>query len=135
MLQTVKAFSQSATPVAESCLVRADRVAAIAANHADAVDAAGRFPEEAIEALKAEKLFAILVPRELGGEGATTADVVDVCYRLGRACAATGMIYAMHQVKVACVVRHGVGSAWHRDFMARMVEHQFLLASSTTEGG
>ena len=135
MLQTVKSFSPSVSAVAEPFLARADRVAAIAAQHADAVDAAGRFPEEAVEALRAEKLFAIMVPRELGGEGATTADVVDVCYRLGRACAATGMIYAMHQVKVACVVRHGMESDWHRDFMARMVEHQFLLASSTTEGG
>ena len=135
MLQTVKAFSQPATAVAESYLARAERVAAIAAQHADAVDAAGRFPEEAIEALRAEKLLAILVPQELGGEGATTADVVDVCYTLGRSCASTGMIYAMHQVKVACVVRHGMDSEWHRDFMARMVEHQFLLASSTTEGG
>jgi acyl-CoA dehydrogenase len=135
MLQTVKSFSQSTAPVAEPFLARADRVAIIAAEHADAVDAAGRFPEEAVDALRAEKLFAILVPRELGGEGASTADVVDVCYRLGRACAATGMIYAMHQVKVACVVRHGMGSAWHEDFMARMVQFQFLLASSTTEGG
>jgi acyl-CoA dehydrogenase len=135
MLQPVKVFSSSATPVAEPFLSRADRVAAIAAGHADAVDEAGCFPQDAVDALRAEKLFAIMVPRELGGEGATTADVVDVCYRLGRACAATGMIYAMHQVKVACVVRHGMGSAWHEDFMARMVEHQFLLASSTTEGG
>ena len=135
MLQTVKAFSQPTTPVADSFLARAERVAAIAAQHADAVDAAGRFPEEAVEALRAEKLLAIVVPQELGGEGATTADVVDVCYTLGRACASTGMIYAMHQVKVACVVRHGMESDWHRDFMTRMVEHQFLLASSTTEGG
>jgi acyl-CoA dehydrogenase len=137
MLQTVKAFSQAAgpAPVADSYLACAERVAIVAASHAGAVDAAARFPEEAIDALRAEKLLAILVPRELGGEGASTADVVDVCYRLGRACAATGMIYAMHQVKVACVVRHGMGSAWHEDFMARMVEHQFLLASSTTEGG
>ena len=135
MLQTVKAFSEAATPVVESCLARAERVAAIAAQHADAVDAAARFPEEAIEALRTEKLFAIMVPQELGGEGATTADVVDVCYTLGRACASTGMIYAMHQVKAACVVRHGMESDWHRDFMVRMVEHQFLLASSTTEGG
>ena len=46
---------------------------------------------------------------ELGGEGASIADVVDVCYRLGRACASTGMVYAMHQVKVACgrASRHG----------------------------
>jgi acyl-CoA dehydrogenase len=137
MLQTVKAFSQPVpfAPAAEPFMARAERVATIAAAHADAVDAAGRFPEEAIDALRAEKLLAILVPRELGGEGATTADVVDVCYRLGRACAATGMIYAMHQVKVACVVRHGMGSAWHEDFMARMAQCQFLLASSTTEGG
>jgi acyl-CoA dehydrogenase len=44
------------------------------------------------------------------------------------------MIYAMHQVKVACVVRHGVGSAWHETFIRRLVRDQLLLASSTTEG-
>ncbi|HEY5337653.1 MAG TPA: acyl-CoA dehydrogenase family protein [Rhizomicrobium sp.] len=135
MLQQVKSLSQSVLPTPEPILARVERAATVAAVHADAVDAEGRFPEEAIDALRAEKLLAIMVPRELGGEGASTADVVDVCYRLGRACAATGMIYAMHQVKVACVVRHGMGSAWHEDFMARMIEFQFLLASSTTEGG
>ena len=49
-----------------------------------------------------------------GGEGASIADVVDVCYALGRACASTAMIYAMHQTKVACLVRHGQASAWHQ---------------------
>ena len=44
------------------------------------------------------------------------------------------MIYAMHQVKAACVVHHGMDSAWHRDFMGRMIADQLLLASSTTEG-
>ena len=92
------------------------------------------FPQEAIDALKAEKLLGILVPAALGGEEASVADVVDVCYALGRACSSTGMIYAMHQVKAACVVHHGMDSAWHRDFMARMVADQLLLASSTTEG-
>ena len=87
-----------------------------------------------MDALKAENLLGILVPPELGGEGASVADVVDVCYALGRACSSTGMIYAMHQVKAACVVYHGMESPWHRSFMARMVEDQLLLASSTTEG-
>ena len=87
-----------------------------------------------MDALKAENLLGILVPRELGGEGASVADVVDVCYALGRACSSTGMIYAMHQVKAACIVNHGMDSTWHRSFMARMVEDQLLLASSTTEG-
>lgn len=119
---------------ADTLAVRAERAATIAARHADAVDAQARFPEEAFAALRAENLLGIMVPSALGGEEASTGDVVDICYRLGRACAATGMIFAMHQVKAACVVRHGLGSGWHESFMARMVQHQLLLASSTTEG-
>ena len=119
---------------AEALLTRAERAAEIAASHAADVDARARFPEEAIAALKAEKLFGIMVPTSLGGEGASVADVVDICYRLGRACSSTGMIYAMHQVKAACIVYHGMDSAWHREFMGRMVSNQLLLASSTTEG-
>jgi acyl-CoA dehydrogenase len=75
-----------------------------------------------------------MVPASLGGEQASVADVVDICYTLGRACSSTGMIYAMHQVKAACVAHHGMDSAWHRDFMTRMTQDQLLLASSTTEG-
>ncbi|HEY4276291.1 MAG TPA: acyl-CoA dehydrogenase family protein [Rhizomicrobium sp.] len=114
---------------------RMERAAAIAAAHAGAVDAEARFPLEAITALKAEGLLGIMVPAALGGEEKNVSEVVDVCYRLGRACSSTAMIYAMHQVKAACVVHHGMDSAWHRDFMVRMVSEQLLLASSTTEGG
>ena len=135
MQPTLVSASSHPMPLAEPLSVRADRAAAVAALHADAVDAGARFPEEAFAALRAENLLGIMVPRALGGEEASTGDVVDICYRLGRACAATGMIFAMHQVKAACVVRHGIGSPWHEGFMERMVQHQLLLASSTTEGG
>src|SRR5580698_10954552 len=91
---------------------RAEKVAAVAATHAASVDSHSRFPSEAIGAARAERLLGVAVPPELGGEGASVADVVDICYRLGRACSSTGMIYAMHQVKVACVVRHGRSSEW-----------------------
>ena len=121
-------------PIRDDLASRAARVAMIAAAHADDVDARSRFPQEALDALKAEKLLGIMVPRELGGEEASVADVVDVCYTLGRACSSTGMIYAMHQVKAACIAHHGLDGPWHRDFMARMVDDQLLLASSTTEG-
>ena len=57
-----------------------------------------------------------------------------MCYALGRACASTAMIFAMHQTKVACLVRHGTGSAWHEKLMRRVAAEQMLLASSTTEG-
>jgi acyl-CoA dehydrogenase len=76
----------------------------------------------------------IMVPQDLGGEGAAPSEVADVCYRLGRACASTGMIYAMHQTKVACLVRHGRGSSWHQHLLRRLSADQLLFASSTTEG-
>jgi len=118
---------------------RAEKVAAVAAAHAAAVDGESRFPEEAMTAARAERLLGVAVPRELGGEGAGIADVVDVCYTLGRACASTAMIYAMHQTKVACLVRHhqtsaGKTSAWHQLLLRRLCNEQLLLASSTTEG-
>jgi len=115
-------------------IARAGKVAAIATAHAAAVDRDSRFPEEAIAAARAERLLGIAVPRELGGEGAGISEIIDVCYALGRACASTAMIYAMHQTKVACLTRHGRSSAWHQLFLRRLCNEQLLLASSTTEG-
>ena len=113
---------------------RAEKVAAVAAEHAAFVDRDSRFPAEAIAAARAARLMGIAVPRELGGEGASISDVVDVCYTVGRACASAAMIYAMHQTKVACITRHGKASAWHQRLLRRLCTEQMLLASSTTEG-
>jgi len=113
---------------------RAAKVAAVAAEHAAAVDGDSRFPAEAIAAARTERLLGVAVPRELGGEGASISDVVDVCYVLARSCAATAMVYAMHQTKVACIARHGKASAWHQLLLRRLCNEQMLLASSTTEG-
>src|SRR4051812_7165323 len=113
---------------------RAGIVAGVAATHATAVDREGRFPAETLAALRTERLLGIMVPRDLGGDGATISDVVDVCYMLGRSCASSAMIYAMHQTKVALLVRHGQQSAWHQRLLRRLAAEQLLLASSTTEG-
>ncbi len=119
---------------AADLMSRVRKVAAIAAEHAAMVDRDSRFPAEAIAAARAERLLGIAVPRELGGEEANIADIVDICYALGRACASTAMIYAMHQTKVACLVRHGRGSPWYQLLLRRLANEQLLLASSTTEG-
>lgn len=115
--------------------VRAKRVAAIAARHADDVDAAGRFPKEGIAALRQERLLGIQVPVHLGGEGASPSEITDVCCTLGQACSATAMIFAMHQIKASSLVEHGEDSTWHSSFMRRMAGEQLLLGSATTEGG
>jgi acyl-CoA dehydrogenase len=113
---------------------RAKAVAAIAANHAGAVDSAARFPAEAFQAVKAQRLLGIQVPKALGGEGASIGDVADVCYQLGQACSSTGMIFAMHQIKVGCIRRHMGGNTTLQGMLRRLCAEQLLLASSTTEG-
>ena len=113
---------------------RAEAAAAVAAEHATEVDRDARFPGEAIAALKRHRLLGMAVPREFGGEGASMADVADVCFKLGRACSSAAMVFAMHQIKVACVMRHACGSAWHEAMLRRLCDEQMLLASSTTEG-
>jgi acyl-CoA dehydrogenase len=128
------AASNLRTADAGDLLARAKRVAAIAAEHAAAVDRDSRFPDEAIAAARAERLLGIVVPHELGGEGASNAEIIDICYTLGRACASTAMIYAMHQTKAACLVRHGRSSPWYQLLLRRLGSEQLLFASSTTEG-
>jgi acyl-CoA dehydrogenase len=113
---------------------RAAAVAAVAAKHAGDVDRASRFPSEAFAAVRAQHLLGIRVPRSLGGEGASLAQVADVCYELARGCSSTGMIYAMHQIKVACLTRHVGSSRALAAILRRLCAEQLLLASSTTEG-
>jgi acyl-CoA dehydrogenase len=117
-----------------SLIQRTAAVAAAAAADAEDVDRQARFPKAAIDAAREQKLLGIQIPAEFGGYGASIFDVTDMCYTLGRACSSTAMIFAMHQTKVACLVRHGIGSTWHETLMRRVAAEQMLLASSTTEG-
>jgi acyl-CoA dehydrogenase len=113
---------------------RTASVAAAATKEAEAVDRDARFPKAAIDAARQERLLGIQIPQAFGGDGASIFDVTDMCYTLGRACSSTAMIFAMHQTKIACLVRHGTGSDWHEKLMRRVANEQMLLASSTTEG-
>lgn len=109
--------------------------AEIAARHADDVDLRARFPAEAVAGLRDRKLLGLLVPSTEGGAGAGIADVVSICHELGRYCASTAMIYAMHQIQVACIVRHAGDNPWQRAFLRRLADEQLLLASATSEAG
>ena len=69
-------------------LERARSVAAdVAARHANIVDAEGRFPEEAMAALKEARLLSAFVPRELGGEGLSVSEIGSICHLLERGAA------------------------------------------------
>jgi acyl-CoA dehydrogenase len=113
---------------------RTAAVAAAAASEAEEVDRDGRFPTATFDEARQQKLLGIQIPAEFGGFGASIHDIAEVCYTLGRVCASSAMIFAMHQTKVACLVRHGRGSAYMEALMRRIAAEQLLMASSTTEG-
>ena len=75
-----------------------------------------------------------MVPQALGGEGATIAELADVCFILGQGCASSALIFAMHQIKMACIIRHAKGNAALERILREVATEQLLLASSTTEG-
>lgn len=106
-----------------------------AAPHAAAVDRDARFPHEAVDAMRDARLLGALVPRDLGGLGATVGEVAAACTILGRHCASAGMVFAMHQIQAACLVRHGLGNDHLRAVAADLSERQRLFASATTEAG
>lgn len=99
------------------------------------VDAKARFPTESFAALRADKLLSAYVTPEFGGMGLTMTQICRICEALGQYCASTAMIYAMHQIQVACILHHGQSSDFFRKYLRRLVDEQLLLASATTELG
>lgn len=103
--------------------------------HADETDATGAFPQAAVDAVRRAGLLGAMVPEALGGLGLPPSRIGAIAARLGAACSSTGMVFAMHQSQVACLVGHGLQAGWHRDFLARIASEGLLLASATSEAG
>ncbi|MBY4896862.1 acyl-CoA dehydrogenase family protein [Cupriavidus sp. AU9028] len=114
-------------------LAGAQEVAAIAAAEADRIDRQACFPQAAVDAMREYGLLGAMVPPDLGGPGASLDTVAAICRTLGAACSSTGMIFAMHQIQVACLIEHARGSLWHESLLARVAAGQWLLASATSE--
>lgn len=107
----------------------------VAARHADEVDAHARFPHESIAALRDLKVLSAAVPVSLGGFGCSIVQQGQLCAAISRGCSASGMVLAMHFIQVGCLARHGTASAYFIDVMKRIVAHQTLIASVTSEVG
>jgi acyl-CoA dehydrogenase len=118
---------------AASWRAAAQRATQVAAQHADSVDREARFPTEAFDALRRERLLSAMVPQRFGGAGLSLADVATICETLAQGCGSTAMVYAMHQIQVACIVEHGSQMPWHAALLERLVADQLLLASATSE--
>ncbi len=102
---------------------------------ADDVDREARFPSEGIDALRDAGMLGALVPEHLGGLGLTYTDVAALCRALGRYCANTAMVFAMHQIQVACIVEHGQGVPHFDAVLTEIARSGTLIASATSENG
>ncbi len=123
-------------PEAERLLARLEQVCEdVVATHAERVDREGSFPAESIEALKVGGLLGVLVPFELGGPGCDWTTVTEMCAVLGRRCASTAMVFAMHQIQVASIVAHRGCVRELDDYLRDLVRGQRLIASVTSEVG
>lgn len=109
--------------------------AQVAAEHADAVDRDARFPSEALTALREAGALSAFVPERLGGAEVSLEAVAHACFELGRRCASTAMVYAMHQIQVVTIVRHLDDSPWFESYLASLASEQRLIASVTSEIG
>ena len=107
----------------------------VAASHASSVDAEARFPKETFAALREVGALGAAVPKELGGGGCDVRALADHCQALGRGCAASGMVLAMHHIQVGCLVHHRNGSPEIDGYLRRLCDEQRLIASVTSEVG
>jgi acyl-CoA dehydrogenase len=106
----------------------------IAGPNADDVDRNARFPVEAVDALREQRALSAFVPEQLGGGGLPFPTIASACFELGRRCGATAMVFAMHQIQVACMVRHLEGD-WFKGYLTDLASDQRLIASVTSEVG
>jgi acyl-CoA dehydrogenase len=107
----------------------------VAAPNADDVDRSARFPQETVDALRDAGALSALIPTSLGGGGASFEAIAESCFELGRNCGASAMVFAMHQIQIACMTRHLDGSPWFEDYLREVVSDQRLVASITSEVG
>lgn len=107
----------------------------VAAPNADGVDRDARFPTETIEALRADGALAALVPTELDGGGMRLETIATAVFELGRRCGASGMVFGMHQIQVATLIRHADGAPCFQAYLRELGREQRLIASVTSEIG
>lgn len=75
---------------------RLDPVLAAAAASAREVDVTGRFPDQAVAALRDSGLLGLTLPADVGGLGGGPSELVEVISSLAGACGSTAMVYLMH---------------------------------------
>ncbi len=108
-------------------------VLAIAAEHAEQVDAEGAFPTKAVDALRTNGLLGLVLPADVGGMGAGPVEFTEVVTELAAACGSTAMIYLMHASAAVAVA--AAPPAGLPDLLADMASGKALGTVAFSEKG
>ena len=94
-------------------------------------DANNRFVAENYQLLQEHGFFKIAIPAELGGGGATYAEVCDVVRELGRHCGSTALSYSMHTHPVALnVFKHLRGDEKATATLRKIADNDLIIAGT-----
>jgi acyl-CoA dehydrogenase len=124
-------MTSTASPLETAARIARD----VAGPAAEAVDREARFPSEAIDALKRERMLSALAPPDRGGMGCSVMEIGACCEVLAQHCASTAMIFAMHHIQLASILRHALSQPYFEGYLVDLVERQYLIASATSELG
>jgi acyl-CoA dehydrogenase len=75
------------------------------------------------------------IPRIYGGHGFDALQLSELAMRLGTMCGSTAMIWAMHQIQLACLENSAKRQPEVADYLRRAAREQLLIASVTSEEG
>lgn len=104
----------------------------VARRYAAEVDDRGRYPEEAVAALRSSGLLGLTLPTEVGGLGAGPEVFARVTNRLAGACGSTAMIYLMH---VAAAMPLAAAPPKNLDLLPGLASGQLLGTLAFSERG
>ncbi len=96
-----KPAADAETPLNETIVEIASRLASGFAANAAKADEDDRFVADNYKALKSAGLVEAAVPAELGGRGAEIAELCDMIRIIARGCGSTGLAFSMHTHQVA----------------------------------
>jgi alkylation response protein AidB-like acyl-CoA dehydrogenase len=83
-----------------------EAAAAVAAQHAERVDAEGVFPRETMAELACSGYLGLTSAPAVGGQGASMRTAIDVVERLARECGSSAMVLCMHYCGAAVIEAH-----------------------------
>jgi acyl-CoA dehydrogenase len=94
-------------------------------------DASGEFVAANYDDLRDKRLFSVGIPEELGGGGASHADVCAVVRELGRHCSSTGLSFAMHSHPVCVnVFKHLRGDEKATGALGKIAGGELVIAGT-----